>query len=107
MYPYPCQCWAPQLCLQSDSTNMKSRRQQCLLSWCLINGVCMLIGGLLALFLFSTLVDSIISSKVQLIPGSEVAEAWLNPPVKPLLKIYYFNVTNPEVGAAKLRIKMK
>ena len=67
----------------------------------------MLIGGLLALFLFTTLVDSIISSKVQLIPGSEVAEAWLNPPVKPLLKIYYFNVTNPEVGAAKLRIKMK
>ena len=52
----------------------------------------------MALFLFSSLVDSIISSKVRLIPGSDVAEAWLNPPIKPLLKIYYFNVTNPEVG---------
>ena len=57
----------------------------------------MLIGGLLALFLFTTLVDSIISSKVKLLPGSEVAEAWMNPPVQPKLKIYYFNVTNPEV----------
>ena len=48
-------------------------------------------------FLFSSLVNAIISSKVQLVPGSEVAEAFLNPPVKPLLKVYYFNVTNPEV----------
>ena len=66
----------------------------------------MLIGGLLALFLFSALVDSIISSKVLLIPGSDVAEAWMNPPVKPMLKIYYFNVTNPEVkGSAENEIK--
>ena len=57
----------------------------------------MLIGGLLALFLFDSLVDAIISSKVKLVPGSEVAEAWMNPPVQPKLKIYYFNVTNPEV----------
>ena len=60
----------------------------------------------MALFLFSTLVDSIIASKVQIIPGSEVAEAWMNPPVKPMLKIYYFNVTNPEVkGSAEDEIK--
>ena len=67
----------------------------------------MLIGGLLALFLFSTLVDSIISSKVPLIPGSDVAEAWLNPPVKPLLKIFYFNVSNPEVGEEQPELKME
>ena len=84
---------------------MKSQRQQCLLVWCLLNGLCLVIGGLLALFLFSTLVDSIIASKVQIIPGSEVAEAWMNPPVKPMLKIYYFNVTNPEVKVKTLNIE--
>ena len=26
----------------------------------------------------------------------KVTEAWIAPPVKPLLKIYYFNVTNPD-----------
>ena len=68
-----------------------------MLVWALISGICMVTGGLLVLFLFSSLVNAIISSKVQLVPGSEVAEAFLNPPVKPLLKVYYFNVTNPEV----------
>lgn len=67
----------------------------------------MLIGGLLALFLFDSLVDAIISSKVKLVPGSEVAEAWMNPPVQPKLKIYYFNVTNPEEYLAGGKIKLE
>ena len=71
--------------------------RHCLLVWALVSGVCMVTGGLLVLFLFSSLVDAIISSKVQLLPGSEVAEAFLNPPVTPFLRVYYFNVTNPEV----------
>ena len=79
------------------TVRMISGGKQSLLVWALISGICMVTGGLLVLFLFSSLVNAIISSKVQLVPGSEVAEAFLNPPVKPLLKVYYFNVTNPEV----------
>ena len=76
--------------------------RHCLLVWALVSGVCMVTGGLLVLFLFSSLVDAIISSKVQLLPGSEVAEAFLNPPVTPFLRVYYFNVTNPEVITSRI-----
>merc|ERR1719397_269738 len=86
---------------------MKSGCKQCLLVWALLTGISLLIGGLLTLFLFTSLVNSIISSKVQLLPGSEVAEAWINPPVKPFLKVYYFNVTNPEEYLAGAKIKLQ
>ena len=68
-----------------------------LLAWMLVSGLCLVIGGLLAAFLFQNLVDAIIRSKVPLLPGTDIAKAWVLPPVKPLLKIYYFNVTNPQV----------
>jgi len=74
----------------------KISKKTLLLIWGLLSGVCLIIGGLLAAFLFGTLVDAIITSKVPLLPGTEIAEAWISPPVKPLLKIYYFNVTNPQ-----------
>ena len=67
-----------------------------LLVWAMVSGVCLIIGGLLAAFLFQNLVDAIIRSKVPLLPGTDIAKAWVSPPVKPLLKIYYFNVTNAE-----------
>ena len=65
--------------------------------WCLVSGLLLLLGGLLALFLFTPLVNLIIQSKVVLLPGTDVAEAWIAPPIRPLLKIYYFNATNAEV----------
>ena len=33
--------------------------------------------------------------KLPLRPDGEVTAAWLNPPIKPLLRVYLFNVTNP------------
>ena len=76
---------------------MKSQKHLLLLIWGLVSGVCMVIGGFLALYMFTPLVNSIIESKVTLQPGSEVTEAWIKPPLSPFLKIYYFNVTNAEV----------
>lgn len=77
-----------------------------LMVWALVSGVCLIIGGLLAAFLFQNLVDAIIRSKVPLLPGTDIAKAWVSPPVKPLLKIYYFNVTNPQeyLAGEKLRL---
>ena len=34
--------------------------------------------------------------KIPLTPDSSVTEAWLDPPIKPELKIYFFNMTNVE-----------
>jgi len=67
----------------------------------------MLIGGFLALYMFSPLVNSIIESKLALEPGSDVTNAWIKPPLSPFLKIYYFNVTNAEeyLSGGKLRVQ--
>jgi len=77
-----------------------------LLAWMLVSGVCLVIGGLLAAFLFQNLVDAIIRSKVPLLPGTDIAKAWVLPPVKPLLKIYYFNVTNPQEYLAGEKLQL-
>jgi len=78
-----------------------------LLIWAMGSGLCMIIGGLLAAFLFDSLVNAIIVSKVPLLPGTDIAKAWISPPVKPLLKIYYFNVTNPQeyLEGGKIRLE--
>ena len=86
---------------------MKSQKKLCLIVWGLVSGVLLIIGGFLSCFLFSTLVNYIIESKVALLPGSEVSDAWIAPPLTPLLKIYYFNATNAEeyLGGGKLRVE--
>jgi len=78
-----------------------------LLLWGIASGLCLIIGGLLAAFLFESLVDEIIASKVPLLPGTDIAKAWISPPVKPLLRIYYFNVTNPQeyLSGGKIRLQ--
>ena len=41
-----------------------------------------------------------------LVKGSRIAESWKAPPVKPLLKLYFFNITNPVVFQnPKLNVK--
>ena len=49
----------------------------------------------------------IIDSKVALLPGTEVSQAWIAPPLKPMLKIYYFNVTNAEEYLAGGRLRVQ
>jgi len=66
------------------------------LIWLLTSGLSMIIGGFLVIFLFQSLVEAIIVSKLPLLPGTDITNAWINPPVEPLLKIHFFNVTNPE-----------
>ena len=86
---------------------MKSQKKLLLIIWGLVSGVLLLIGGFLSCFLFSTLVNYIIESKVALLPGTEVSQAWMSPPLTPLLKIYYFNATNAEeyLTGGKLRVE--
>jgi len=58
-------------------------------------GVSLIVGGVLVVLLFRGLVDQMIKAEIPLRAGSTVTEAWLHPPVRPLLKIYFFNTTNP------------
>jgi len=86
---------------------MKSQKNLLFIIWGLVSGVFLIIGGFLSCFLFSTLVNYIIESKVALLPGTEVSNAWIAPPIKPLLKIHYFNATNSEeyLAGGKLRVQ--
>ena len=47
--------------------------------------------------LFRSFVHNLIMSEIPLLPNSKVTKAWINPPVKPLLRLYFFNTTNPSV----------
>jgi len=60
-----------------------------------LTGLLLIIGGILVLLLFRSFVHNLIMSKIPLQPGSQVTEAWINPPVRPLLQLYFFNTTNP------------
>jgi len=61
----------------------------------LVCGIGLVIVGILILLFFRNLVDSIIVSETSLREGSRIAEVWQKLPVSPLLKAYFFNVTNP------------
>ena len=76
---------------------MKPQRKIFFLIWGLVCGVSLIIGGILALYLFEPLVKSIIVNTVPILPNSDVTKVWITPPIRPVLKIYYFNVTNSEV----------
>jgi len=86
---------------------MKPQRKILCLIWGLVCGVSLIIGGFLALYLFEPLVKSIIENTVPILPDSDVTKAWIAPPIRPVLKIYYFNVTNPEeyLSGGKLRVQ--
>lgn len=66
-----------------------------LLVWGVVAGVCTAASGVMVILLFPSLLRTIVSSKLQLSPDSEISQSWIDPPVKPLLRVYYFNVTNP------------
>jgi hypothetical protein len=50
-------------------------------------GLLCIVGGVLVVLLFRRLVDGLISAELPLRPGSAVTEAWLHPPVRPLLQV--------------------
>jgi len=63
----------------------------CLLIFCVISG---LVG--VAYLLFDPLVRALILNKLVLTPATEEFLLWENPPISPHLKVYMFNLTNPE-----------
>jgi len=62
----------------------------------LLLGVGFVICGILVLLFFRGFVDDYIKSEIPLRENTPIAEAWAKPPITPYLKLYFFNVTNPQ-----------
>ncbi|XP_050061289.1 lysosome membrane protein 2 isoform X3 [Aphis gossypii] len=58
--------------------------------------VALLVGGLLVVAFFTAAVELVIDDQITLRPGSQTFEMWRKPPVRPLLKVYVYNVTNAD-----------
>lgn len=80
----------------SPSKNRTCKPKVVLTGFLLCLGIFFIIGGILVLFHFRDLVNGIIKTKIPLREDSEVTQAWLSPPIKPQLKLYFFNMTNVE-----------
>merc|ERR1712112_547886 len=61
----------------------------------LVTGVLFLIAGILVVVLFRSFVHNLIMAEIPLLPTSQVTQAWIDPPVRPLMRLYFFNTTNP------------
>ena len=61
----------------------------------LITGIFFLIAGILVVVLFRGFVHNLIMAEIPLLPDSQVTQAWIDPPVRPLMRLYFFNTTNP------------
>ena len=56
---------------------------------------------------FATFFFSFLFQQIPLRQNSDVTATWLNPPIKPQLKLYFFNVTNAKafLEGAKPRLE--
>ena len=62
----------------------------------------------LSYLLFDPLVKHVVLNRLVLRNQSEFADIWANPPITPHLKVYFYNLTNPEEfssGEAKPRLQ--
>ncbi|CAG0919554.1 unnamed protein product [Notodromas monacha] len=59
-------------------------------------GVVALIFGLLTVVYFQDLITMVIHKELEMKNGSEPLELYLEPPVEPITKVYFFNLTNAE-----------
>jgi len=79
-----------------QKNKMKEASVRTCLGITVVMGICCLIGGVLVVFLFRGFVNQLIMNEIPIKEGSTVTKAWMDPPVRPLLRLYFFNTTNPE-----------
>jgi len=74
---------------------LNKRRKEICAGVSVISGILFLICGILVVALFRGFVHNLIMAEIPLLPDSQVTKAWIDPPVRPLLRLYFFNTTNP------------
>lgn len=77
-------------------SNMNRRRKEICAGISLVTGTLFIVAGILVVALFRSFVHNLIMAEIPLLPDSQVTKAWINPPVRPLLRLYFFNTTNPK-----------
>jgi len=80
---------------EEKAKNIRKKRITICMGVLLVLGVTCLILGILVYLLFHNLVADMIKKELPLRHGGQVTDVWMNPPAKPLLRVYFFNTTNP------------
>ncbi|KDR20477.1 Scavenger receptor class B member 1 [Zootermopsis nevadensis] len=62
----------------------------------IVVGLVLILLGAIVTVYFSSWINSIIDNKIILRNGSQTFGWWRKPPVEPVIRIYVYNVTNPE-----------
>jgi len=81
--------------------------QKCALGGCFA-GMILVICGIVSAFIMKTIVTNKIIDRMVLFEEGQVFQGWTNPPVHPVMKIYFFNLTNHDAflsGAEKPRVE--
>lgn len=70
-------------------------------------GLFLIVGAIISMFIMKTIVNSKIVDQMVLFEGGEAFQGWTNPPVNPVMKLHFFNLTNKEAflaGREKARV---
>jgi len=62
----------------------------------IIVSLILLLSGIIVAIFFNTWVNLVIDSQITLKDGGQVFTMWKKPPVHPVMKVYVYNVTNPD-----------
>ena len=71
-------------------------------------GLILVISAIIVAFVIKPLVNRKIVDEMVLFEGGKAFEGWKNPPVNPVMKVYFFNLTNKEAfldGREKPRLE--
>ena len=69
--------------------------QKCALGGCFV-GLCLVIGGIISAFIMKSVVNKNIEANLVLFEDGQAFKGWVNPPVNPVMKVFFFNLTNQE-----------
>jgi len=69
--------------------------EKCALSGCVI-GFIFILGGIISAFIVKPLINNKIIDNLVLMDGEKAFLGWKDPPVNPVMKVFFFNLTNEE-----------
>ena len=81
--------------------------QKCALGGCIV-GLFFVLSGIVSAFFIKSVVNSKIVDNLVLFEGGQMFDGWRKPPINPVMKVYFFNLTNKDAflgGSEKARVE--